>query len=233
MVTDALRVVVFARHQLLVEAVSEALAADPGLAVVERTVVASDALKPVDIDVLVASLDEDEGPLCLALVRSALGSRLGLEVVVISEPEPTALTREALQLGVRGWVGTDEPLTHLVAAVKSVGAHEVRLPVALLTSAFAADPLTPRSGAAGLLLLRLTPRQLDVLRCLVQGRSRPQIGVELAMSDNTVRTHVGAILHRLQVHSTLAAVALAREANLLGRSTETVTTANGVSRLGR
>ena len=80
--------------------------------------------------------------------------------------------------------------------------------------------------------LRLTPRQLDVLRCLMDGCSRDETGRLLDMSPNTVRTHVGAILRRLQV-ARRAAVAEARRGGLLGRSAEGASTANGVGGLGR
>lgn len=237
MVTDSLRVVVFARHRLLAQALTEVLAAEPGLDVVEHAVNASDAADACgDSDVLVVSLDGAQRDVSLDLVRSSLRRHPGLGVVLLCEPGATGatgLTREALELGVRGWVGSDEPFTHLVAAVKGVGAHGVCIPVAVLASAFAADTVTSGIGTATLSLRRLTPRQSDVLRCLVEGRSRAQTGVALEMSDNTVRTHVGAILRRLQVHSTLAAVAVARESDLLGRSDEVATTANGVARLGR
>lgn len=213
--TDSLRVVVIAREHLLAEALTEALAGEPGLDVVERSTTVGDSPRAKDVDVLVAHLDAAlRGP-SLDLVRSALRHHPELGVVLVSEPVQTGLpdlTREALRLGVRGWVGSDEPLTHLVSAVKDVAARRVCLPVTVLTSAFAADPTSPVADAARLRLLRLTPRQHDVLRCLLDGRSRAQTGVTLEMSDNTVRTHVGAILRRLEVHSIVAAVAVAREA---------------------
>ncbi|MDQ2755598.1 MAG: response regulator transcription factor [Actinomycetota bacterium] len=233
MVTDSLRVIVFARHQLLAQALIEVLAAEPGLDVVELPVRASGVPEDIDVDVLVADLEETPGGISLDLARSALEHHPGLGVVVICEPGPTRLTREALELGVRGWVSSDEPLTHLVAAVRAVGAHGVCIPVTVLTSALATVTPVPGKGPAGLRLLRLTPRQTDVLRCLVEGRSRAQTGAALEMSDNTVRTHVGAILRRLQVHSIIAAVAVAREADLIGRSAETAPTAKSVARLGR
>lgn len=212
---------------------AEALAVEPGLDVVERVLVAFDALKRIDVDVLVVSLAGADGDTPLDLADLAAYRRPGLGVVVVSEPGVNRLTREALEVGVRGWVGSDEPLSQLVAAVKDVGANGVRIPVAVLASAFTAGAMAPGVGPATLRLLQLTPRQRDVLRCLVEGRSRAQTGVALQMSDNTVRTHVGAILRRLQVHSTLAAIAVAREADRLGRRAEGTTTANDVVRLGR
>jgi DNA-binding NarL/FixJ family response regulator len=48
--------------------------------------------------------------------------------------------------------------------------------------------------------------------------SRTEIGELLHVSPNTVRTHVQSILHKLKVHSALAAVAIARRAGITGAS---------------
>ena len=62
----------------------------------------------------------------------------------------------------------------------------------------------------------LTARELDVLRCLIEGLSRNEIGALLHVSPNTVRTHIQSILHKLNVHSALTAVAFARRAGVVG-----------------
>src|SRR5215217_1037924 len=59
----------------------------------------------------------------------------------------------------------------------------------------------------------LTPRQVEVLRLLEQGRSTKQIAAELHLSTETVRNHIRDIFRRLGVHSRLEAVAAARAAS--------------------
>ena len=56
----------------------------------------------------------------------------------------------------------------------------------------------------------LTPRQVEVLRRLEEGRSTKQIAAELHLSTETVRHHVGGIFRALGVNSRLEAVAAAR-----------------------
>ena len=56
----------------------------------------------------------------------------------------------------------------------------------------------------------LTPRQVEVLRRLEEGRSTKQIAAELHLSTETVRHHVGGIFRALGVDSRLEAVAAAR-----------------------
>ena len=59
----------------------------------------------------------------------------------------------------------------------------------------------------------LTPRQVEVLRLLEQGRSTKQIAAELHLSTETVRNHVRRLFRALGVNSRLEAVAAARAAS--------------------
>ncbi len=59
----------------------------------------------------------------------------------------------------------------------------------------------------------LTPRQVEVLRLLEQGRSTKQIAAELNLSTETVRNHVRRLFQALGVNSRLEAVAAARAAS--------------------
>jgi PAS domain S-box-containing protein len=62
----------------------------------------------------------------------------------------------------------------------------------------------------------LTPRQTEVLRLLERGHSTDQIAGELHLSIETVRNHVRHLLRALGVHSRLEAVAVGRQAHLVG-----------------
>ncbi|HKH29830.1 MAG TPA: LuxR C-terminal-related transcriptional regulator, partial [Gaiellaceae bacterium] len=62
-------------------------------------------------------------------------------------------------------------------------------------------------------LPHLTPRQVEVLRLLEQGRSTKQIAAELHLSTETVRNHIRRLFRALGVNSRLAAVAAARAAS--------------------
>ena len=56
----------------------------------------------------------------------------------------------------------------------------------------------------------LTPRQVEVLRLLEQGRSTKQIAADLHLSTETVRNHIRHLFRALGVNSRLEAVAAAR-----------------------
>jgi len=82
------------------------------------------------------------------------------------------------------------------------------------------DPRTAAERAAGGLLVReigesITPREIDVLRLLAQGRSNQAIARELVVAVGTVKRHVNSILGKLQTESRLEAVARARDLGLV------------------
>ena len=63
----------------------------------------------------------------------------------------------------------------------------------------------------------LTPRQLEVLRLLSEGKGAKEIGQDLYLSQATVRNHIRSLLQALGAHSQLEALAKARELGILSR----------------
>ncbi len=61
----------------------------------------------------------------------------------------------------------------------------------------------------------LTPRQLEVLKLLSEGKSVKEIGGELYLSEATVRNHIRALFQALGAHSQLEALVKAREMGIL------------------
>lgn len=63
----------------------------------------------------------------------------------------------------------------------------------------------------------ITPRQMEVLELLAEGKSAKEIGQALYLSQSTVRNHVRSLLQALGAHSQLEALAKARQIGLLDR----------------
>jgi PAS domain S-box-containing protein len=62
---------------------------------------------------------------------------------------------------------------------------------------------------------KLTPREVEILRLLSHGASTDQIAEMLHIARETVRNHVRSILRKLDVHSRLEAIAVARAEGIL------------------
>jgi DNA-binding NarL/FixJ family response regulator len=122
---------------------------------------------------------------------------------------------EALRAGASGFLLKDAGAAELLQAVRVVAAGEGLLAPTItrrLIEDFARRP-PPRAQPAA--LAELTPRELEVLRFVAQGCSNADIARELVVSDATVKTHVGRIFSKLDLHDRAQAVVLAYESGLV------------------
>lgn len=80
-----------------------------------------------------------------------------------------------------------------------------------------ADQLWPMTAETGT-LAELTNREREILRGLSEGLSTAALAKKLSIAPVTVRNHVQSILQKLEVHTKLAAVALAYQHGLIDQS---------------
>jgi len=76
-----------------------------------------------------------------------------------------------------------------------------------------ADVGRARAGDGSLGLL--SRREREVLGAMVEGKRASQIAEQLTISTDTVRTHIRNIFGKLEVHTRLEAVKVARAAGLV------------------
>jgi PAS domain S-box-containing protein len=76
------------------------------------------------------------------------------------------------------------------------------------------EPLWPMETKAGQ-PIDLTAREKEILRCLAEGMPTGAIGKKLFISPVTVRNHIQNLLHKLDVHTKLAAVVFAYQHDLI------------------
>ncbi|MEU3554612.1 LuxR C-terminal-related transcriptional regulator [Streptomyces fragilis] len=151
----------------------------------------------------------------IALVATVRSAHPGVRTVVLAEKDDPRRAAQALQAGASGWVAKDCSLSRLLTVVRGVLRDETHLPPALLTGVLREMTAARRHRTESERLVEsLTPREREVLRCMVAGLGRKAVAERLFLSPHTVRTHMQNVLGKLGVHSTLAAVALARRAGV-------------------
>jgi DNA-binding NarL/FixJ family response regulator len=151
----------------------------------------------------------------IALVASARAAHPELRAVVLAAADDPRRTVRALQAGASGWVAKESSLGRLTAIVRGVLRDETHIPPLLLTGVVRELTAARRDRTESERLVEsLTPREKQVLRCMVAGLGRQAVADRLYLSPHTVRTHMQNVLGKLGVHSTLAAVALARRAGV-------------------
>jgi DNA-binding NarL/FixJ family response regulator len=151
----------------------------------------------------------------IALVARCRAAHPDLRAVVLADADDARRAVRALQAGAGGWVAKESSLGRLMAVVRGVLRDETHLPPALLTGVVREFTAARRARTESeRLIATLTPRERQVLRCMVAGLGRQAVADRLYLSPHTVRTHMQNVLGKLGVHSTLAAVALARRAGV-------------------
>ncbi|MFB9322826.1 response regulator [Cryptosporangium minutisporangium] len=122
----------------------------------------------------------------------------------------------ALRAGASGFLLKDAPMADLVQAVRVVAAGEALLAPSVtrrLIADFARRPATHRARPERLRVL--TPRESEVLTLIARGLSNGEIAAALVVAEQTVKTHVGRILAKLDLRDRAQAVVLAYEAGLV------------------
>lgn len=124
-----------------------------------------------------------------------------LPIVLLSGSANTQIMRQVLQAGAAGFVTKSCVSDELLRAVRSVLDGDIYLPQELngtvvLARAPSSKPL-------------LTQRQELVLRCLLDGLANREIADHLHVSEETVKTHVTAILRHFEVQNRTQAVVTA------------------------
>jgi len=178
------RVAIVDDHPVLREGTAALLAAQPGLEIVgvagtveeAETLLATTAIDVVLLDI---RLGTDSG---LRLLSSAPADARPAIVVLTSYDYPQ-YADAAMRLGASGFVLKTAPITELIDAIRIAAAGGI---------AFRRRPV----GA-----VRLSERELDVVRLVVEGRSNDEIGGRLGIGPKTVESHLRRLFERFDIAS--------------------------------
>jgi DNA-binding NarL/FixJ family response regulator len=131
----------------------------------------------------------------------------GLPVVVVSSSEEQSAVLASMAAGAAGFIPKSSPSEVLLSALDLVLAGGRYLP----PQALGPDGPRARETLPSVDNLGLTPRQVDVLRLVAQGKPNKLICRELGLAERTVKAHLSAVFRALGVTSrTQAALAAAR-----------------------
>jgi DNA-binding NarL/FixJ family response regulator len=209
---NPVRVLIVDDHRVFAEAIATRLEVEPDIVVVGTAATGREALAAIeefrpDLVLMDVELAGEDGIEVAARLRER---RPDLVLAVVSCLSDPVRVRDAVGVGAFAWVTKDAPIEELLAAIRGAMRGESWIPPAILTGVLK-ELLTARRGLDEdeERLARLTPRERHVLECMADGLDRLAIAERLYLSANTVRTHVQNILAKLQVHSSLEAVALA------------------------
>ena len=173
-------------------------------------VVASTSPDVVLMDVRMPKMDGVEA------TRRLLERQPGVQVVVVTTYDLDEHAFAALKAGASGFLLKDASGEDVIAAIRAVHRGDAVLAPSttrrLLQHVSGALP-GPRTGRDP--LEQLTAREREVLLEVASGASNAEIAGRLYLSEATVKTHVGRLLHKLGLRDRVHAVVLAYESGLV------------------
>ena len=143
-------------------------------------------------------------------------------IIILSAVFEKEIVQKTLELGASGYIPKTSSNAVIISAINLVMSGGAYIPIELLketqSSSFGElkklEVLSQDTKIEDKIKI-LSPRQLDVLKLIAEGKSNKQIAFDLGLSEGTVKLHVTAILKTLNVYNRTGAVAQANNLGLL------------------
>jgi DNA-binding NarL/FixJ family response regulator len=202
--TRRLRILVADDHELVRRGIRELLRARRGWTVVGEAMNGREAVEKAnrlnpDVAILDISMPDLDGLQATRQIREATPNT---QVVVLTMHESDQMVRRVLDAGALGYVLKSDLAAHLVKAVKNVSARKLFLTPRvsdIVLKGFLKTRNQP--GLTEHSQVRPTPREVDIIRLLAEGKANKEIAAELGITIRTVETHRARIMLKLGLHS--------------------------------
>lgn len=139
-------------------------------------------------------------------LKHALTLKGGQRVALLSGEATREIAEQALEAGAAGFVPKTLPAKSMINAVKFMAMGEQYAPIDFMT---AVDD-TPKHPLAE----KLSPRELQVLKGLTEGKSNKEIARDLDIAEPTVKLHMKTLYRKVGAANRTQAAMIAREAGL-------------------
>jgi two-component system NarL family response regulator len=148
---------------------------------------------------------------CQAIKQSVPSAK----IIMLTVSDEEADLYESVKNGAAGYLLKDSSIEEVAQAIRVVNEGQSlispSMAVKLIDEFKQMSKPEREQGPA----LRLTERELEVLRLVAKGLNNREVAKELFISENTVKNHVRNILEKLQLHSRMEAVMYAMREKLL------------------
>jgi len=122
-------------------------------------------------------------------------------IIILSLNEPSQFVEIARRSGANAYVSKSQSMQEIISAVTFALSNQ---------GSFTSKQTIERSRK-----FDLTPKEIEVLYLLAEGASNLDISLKLYISISTVKTHISALLRKLQCSNRTAAARIARENGFL------------------
>jgi DNA-binding NarL/FixJ family response regulator len=213
------RVMIADDHPVVRRGVRAMLQTQPGIEVCSEATNGIEALELVksvkpDLLVLDLTMPEMDG---LDVVHKVREESPSTDILVLTMHFSEELARETLRAGALAYVLKSDADTDLLAAVDHVRNRQLYF-TSQLAASMAQNFLRAPGGAASESVLPgtpLTPREIEVVQLLAEGKSNKETASQLSVSTRTIESHRNHIMHKMEFASFSDLVRFAIRNNLV------------------
>lgn len=201
------KIVVVDDHRLFREGLKVLIGACNGFEVAGEAGTAAEGLRLAkkirpDLMIVDINLPDKSG---LQLTREVQRTRPGIRIMIVSMHSKIDYIIEAYQAGAMGYVLKDSATENLIFGLETLlqGKHHIDSSIVpeVVTQLKETDVHHKHRQGSG--YNRLTRREQQVFRFLVEGKTVKDISSHLFISAKTVENHRGNIFKKLELHSTI------------------------------
>lgn len=200
---ERIRVVIADDHTLVREGLRALLEAQGDCEVIAEAANGREAvdralqMRP-DVVLMDIGMPELDG---LAATRRIVRANPAVRILVLTVHDTEDYFFRVLEAGAHGFLAKDAASTELVAAVRAVHRGGVWLYPPLAKRLVEEYLSRVSAGEERLSYQKLTAREREILALIGAGHTNQEIAVQLSLSVNTVQTHRGHIIDKLDLHS--------------------------------
>jgi two-component system response regulator NreC len=208
----AIKVLIADDHAIVRTGLRSILLAEPSLHLVGEATGGNEAVKLVaelnpDILVLDISMPDLDG---ISVTKQLKSLDPDLKILILTIHEDKALLREAVRVGASGYILKKAAEADLIAAIHIVLRGDMYVDPSMVREIIE-DPTESANSQQKSISEPLTPREIDILKLIVQGYTNRQIGEELTISVRTVEGHRANLSSKLGLRNRVELVRYARE----------------------
>jgi DNA-binding NarL/FixJ family response regulator len=195
--TKTIRVLAADDHALLLQGIASLVNAEPDMALVAQAGTGREAIEQFrlhrpDITLMDLQMPDMGGLEAITGIRDEFPDA---RIVVLTTYSGDVQALRALRAGARGYLLKGHVHIDLLETIRAVNAGEKRVPP---------EVATELAGYAG--TEKLTPREIEVLRLIADGIANKEIATQLAIAEETVKSHITRILSKLEANDRTHAV---------------------------
>jgi two-component system response regulator NreC len=212
-----IRVLIADDHAIVRAGLRALLKEEGGMELVGEASGGEEALRLVesiapDILVLDLSMPDLDG---IQVTKRVNATAPQIRILVLTVHEDEALLREAIRAGASGYILKHAAEEELISAINMVQMGDIYIHPKLVRSLLVEPQKQTHPSPQPEELL--TPREMDVLVCIVQGYTNRQIAEELSLSVRTVEGYRANMTEKLGLHNRAELVRYAREHGLIDK----------------